>query len=505
MRYFTGELDQALPGILEEMFNLEAGKRCFKLRELLYDKNTIKSAQPYPMFEARGVRTTIKHIAGFIVLPRDIFSTFTSTVMPDVIAMSDTYKAKIGSDHLHGYVALESGSKHSTTLKAQSTLEYSVSFAEDDICKRKFIEWNISKLNKVGLARFTWILMSFADLIECVTTKLLRREFGILCETAMIVYDPENQMCASSGLNNITIRDFSIFRNIISISCFGITTPECFPNTTDVEFRKWIQASIKELSVPETVLGWTLMKKSLYFPNIIYSATTQCSVEFIIGQNIERFYKTRGNTFISMNHITYVRRITNDIYVVKQSDVVVDNSGANYPNDVCIDCGVPLYDDVYLLFPNPMSNVCQTVCPVCMHMGLFKPFGQRNRAETTTSDVILARTHWNRTFEDAAYSVKMNEAYRQLLIYLHSGNVVTVSETIELNLVTMVLPNLLENLELQNSGKPVRTFIGYSGSPKSFYQFVELCNSSLLQHFRSYEHMIEYIRSSYLFKIDYIR
>lgn len=510
MRYFSNpDISQALVDITDEAFNLEAGKICFENGEL----QDIKSAPTYPVFEASGVRTVIRPIVGFIVLPYNAYRIVSNGLMSKLIVMSEQYLVKAGQSHLGGYVALERGgseTKHSTMLKSRTTARNSVEIVTIDRYERRIVNWDRnSTIDLVGLDRFLWVLMEHHNLVECLSSDMMYKFINPACEISWIIYDPESLMRFTDKqtyYDNITLRDYGLFQNCQSISCFGVTTPG-LSSGEDNDFSILgdnLSKIAKSLNIPEYIPGWTDTLPH-YFPNILYSKTQRMSVELIRFRKHDQFFKNyyQGNRSAKkrQEHITKMCSINNlltPVYLINIEDVKLDD-------DICVFCGIPLYGPIYLLFPSSASNKCKAICPACVHRdGMLETQMYLSSCPYISifKDIEeYGRSTWNRSFAEVVSSFTMPDIYRRILLSFHD-NPVEIHDSI--TRTTLILPDLEKNMKLLEKSEPVTIFAGYSGTPESLYKFMYSVFNDTIPFFRTQEALRDYIRRACLIRLTLI-
>lgn len=409
MRYFNNSIQD----IISEAFNIEAGKEYSKNNKLVYSKNT----SLYPVFEIDGVVTNIKSNMGFIFLPGSLVENFTHDFMKGITSMESAFESLSGFNHLQTYSALETGSDQYTLVKVKNRLELSaIGTNIPGIIKRRiYINENNDKLERiVGTARFTWVIYS----IEQFTNDLfnfLNRKIPISCQLVSIMYDPFkiiNLQDKKIYIDNLTFKNFYACKNLLNICTYGEINSEFlekYKNTENTSIMSLIRDINNYKNIPEFMPEWLN-------ENMI-SLCEKRKGAFEIIKHLGKWNIFRNSIMFNYVHIDI---LSINVYIVKYEDIIIDN--IDKENNICANCNTPLYDDIYVLFKNPQSNIGKSYCAICMHCQ-YNEDGTicRNGYKIYSSTDILARTIYPVKVSQIISTIKTSAIVQEILLLSFSS------------------------------------------------------------------------------------
>lgn len=481
MRYFNNsDLTAAMPDILSESFNLEAGKIYYKKNVLITDK-----PESYPSFTVDGVKTTIKTNMGFIFLPERIMTDFVKSFKAGICSMGENFKQKMNFDHLQGYSTLETGNDHFTAFKAKHMMEgiTTSEYHYENVKRKIYVNEKNAKLEKViGNARFTWVLYSIEQFISDLASYEFR-SIPISCQLVGIFYDPAKLLSLKDGslqISNITFKHFEICKNILYICSYGKITPEFLKKYAENAELKTLLDDIQFCQkIPEYLPGWTTQAGET---SLMLCEKRKGAFEIIKRLGNKNVYGT--NTHIPISPINQM------VYDIDLKDIVINQ-------DVCFNCETPLYDDIYVIFEDKNSNIGKPVCSICLHSKFdltshrFLPVsGDYLYAENH----VIGRTKYPRTVKQVINMIETDETVKDILLQTFASMYVDLFHS---SICVMYLNFEYNKISTQKNVK----YLGWNSTVNQFISYVngDSYDSNIFSKFSTRQAAIKYIQSCNVF------
>lgn len=482
MRYFCNpDQNLAFKEISYECFNLEEGKLCYKNGVLVPNLNFT----PYPTFTIDNVKTFIKTNVGFIFMPYKIINNFINLFSSSLINLNDEFEQKTNRDPFENYIALETGTDHFTILKTKYN-----NININNLSKRKiyFNEFYENITNIISeIHKFTWIIYSIDQFTEDLS-KYNYRSIPISCQLISIFYDPDKLINLKNGslqISNLTFKHFNICKNLLHVCHYGQINDEFinkYSNSTDVILINFINNFKNEINKPEYLPGWEYIKIST---NIMLCPIRRGAFEII---------KHLGNKLIYENFIMIpIFNIYQPIYDVEYSEIIIDNSSVQKNNKICINCDTPLYDDIYIIFNDPLSNIGKSYCPTCLHC----KFDPETHLMSYNGDFlfkigidIIARVKYPISVKQVIDQIDIDEIIKDILIQSFKPIYIDSNDDMFYQALYFNFDNK-SNKIINNNQK---RYLGWNYKIDQFISYA----------YNKNENTLNYIKSCYIFYYEYI-
>jgi hypothetical protein len=339
------------------MLNVESGKKLFENGKYI----DIANHEDYNTFTSSGVIQIIKPIQGYIYCPNDKLQGLETRVTEQLLEFEKAHADVLAKyKHLCGFVPMFSGESEFTIAKIniQPTRSTAYSRYVFNSHKRAIIPESIGLLYRTQKnAIFTWILVPESKLFS-------------------IFFPPD------PSLSGRTLGEFKyaqLYNMLFSVFYDENDQIICKDNERVVEY-----VNMRKLSVSKNLLPWTLLRsdksddyKTFRFMFDTGSPWPIITYNDIIKGDINLYCL---NSYLLYNDCFYRR---DKFYSIPQEkvpelkfeEVRIDNSlfqqrDEAHPavdNDKCAYCRIPLYGQIFLVFPDK-SVSCFAVCKICAHV-----------------------------------------------------------------------------------------------------------------------------------------
>ena len=480
MKYINNfDFNIAMQDILSEAFNIEAGKVYYKNGKLSPD-----SKQKYPSFVINDIKTTLKSNIGCIFVPNEYINNFSMKFKTGIISMSEKFKKQLHFDHLQVYSSLETGTDHFTVLKVKNNIETTSTSKtkSDDIIKRKICINEFEKIEKLSLdAKFTWLIYDHNQFIDDLNNYSYRR-IPIICQLVSIFYDPEHILNLTNNqiyVNNLSFKNFRIFKNLLNICTYGEITPDFidkYKYSNKLDLSNIIEIWKKNIKKPEFLPGWNSFGLS-----IILCQHRRAGFEIIRHLGNKYIYNTKYIPLCNIEHV---------IYQVDYSDVIIDHSIIAKANNICSHCDTPLYDDIYMIFEDKTSNIGKAYCAICLH-STFDPEShivKRDGEPLYKKSDIIARLKYPTKLSEIIDHMEIDDILKNILLSSY-------------NKIYLDYDEYLNNAMYLNFSSNQK-YIGWSDGINNFLLYAY--NKPLNNIFSSVNEKLNYIESSYIFNYIHV-
>jgi hypothetical protein len=480
MKYLNGSVgNEYMKYILDEAFNLESGKVYYEKGKLVGDNKS----PAYPTFTLDGIKTIIRPNMGLIFMPYSMIDNFIRPFINGLSGMTEEFVKKFKFDPLQTYSPLETGSDHFTILKVKHSLDTTTSskYAYDIFKRRIYHNENGDKLEKViGNGRFTWVIYSLEQLIDDISN-FLNRKIPIECQLVSIIYDPDNILNYQNNtvqISNVTFKNFKSCKNLLTISAFGEINGEFInknAESTNPLIKDLVDQYKNYSDRPEYHAGWYQNSSS-----IILCEKRRGAFELI--RHYGNFSMFLGNMYLPICVVTQA------VYEVEYSDIVIDNSPYSKSNHICFNCDTPLYDDIYVIFRNKNVNIGSACCAVCLH----SRFNEEKKADHTgqylyNNQNVLGRTKYPKSVEQLILAIDTDDVVKEILIQSFKN---LYAEEYGLGkLMLLNFPN--------TSSK--KKFVGWSQVLGLYVNHVNDYSSTIYNKFNSKSDAKKYLENAYIF------
>jgi hypothetical protein len=345
MKIFKGK-ENLHKRVAGEMLNVEYQRYVFENGVFIEKKPHI----PYTTFESDGITTIIKPVLGFIHISEQLSDEkkkFADLVIFNYEEMRKTYFDELGS-YYQSYKAVRT-STGNTVIKNKNNASSHISIYYE---KQGYI--NMMKGHE-KVPRMSWILCDirkacFASIMESnFYTYLDTFMFSIICDENFYKFRNNERILKYIDLCDI---DLPQTFNVLTIN--GLV-----PIT---RFKQFNELKSKTL---------VINSDAGFYPS------------FMKLFNYQMFESTYEHGQIRIHDLN---RTKENIFKVPYDKIKIDNSlgdkrilelfgkESTSTNDQCVVCHTPLFDDIYVVFPNYNSEkkdlTCFAVCKTCMHIRL---------------------------------------------------------------------------------------------------------------------------------------
>jgi hypothetical protein len=527
--------DKKMSFIAGEMINFEVGK-------MLFDGGVYKN-QPhdnvYHNIQSDGVKLLIKPAFGFLyvdeqtldsgVIPEgvDKLERWTKLLSEKIQTMDDTIsKAEmIKYGRRDSYFSLETGDDGFTSTKVKSDTRDTKFYTVGEKIKAKNLDRAViygltsGSLQKIfdcfGYARFTWVVYPMRYLLQKIVDMAIQcDDDNIALDYFSLVYDP-NYIIKQTGTplrdsiesvnRDLLITDIYCINKYAPILSIGLVqvadiikskkpdvndhSPEAKLNSELYAIKSGNSQSLKYVGYAPGLSVWNNLRKIKY-----------CRVRLGALEIMKQLH----NPAYSISTYYRIVALNKQIYEINYSDVTIDNSPA--PNDVCKNCGTPLYDNIYLTYTKQTDKCCYAYCHICMHSvynvdGSHTPYSIINKSCITLYDniEILAKTTYPRTTNQIIDLIP-NDSVREIVRSFYSNNNTYISAYEPLLFINCTADSNKANKLLDS-----KIYVGF----KLLTAYVEYCtgqntasNISAKEFFGSYATTVH--QNSILIPLDFV-
>lgn len=473
MRFIRSINTAALSTIAGEMLNQEYGKRLFQDGQLVSDNH-----QALPEVCYDGVKILMKPNFGLLYVDdrteaiHDDYTRWVKLLTSRVEALSSLIPAQY--DRSKQFTTVECGEDGFTSMKIKINYAGTKYFKESAQPPKSNLDRAIyaarnaqisSYREKIGLARFTWIVYPLDRIYHGIIAgaenpdahKALLSYFTLVYDPTYVIRDQTNPQ-NDNIMRDLTLVDVKYARQVLPLYSAGEIINE------DLITR--LNAKTTEAKTPETPTDQPVLSIQ---DDSVDRAIMSVSIDNMIGQSKYTYNLLRYPGYIAGLHLpstyrimycpkrlgaielikqlgrfpltelTYnnmkvpIRPITQDVYDI--NDPVIDNT--LFPNDVCAKCLTPLYDDIYLTYNTVDSPSAKAYCPVCMH-SCFDNNGDHFLGSVDTSQLefysrlyygmaVLAKTKYHRSYNQVIDMIA-NETIKEILRGMYSKRNTVVSQ-----------------------------------------------------------------------------
>jgi hypothetical protein len=502
MRFIRSNNQGILGCIAGEMLNQEYGKKLFE------DGKYIEAHehQSLPELCYDGVKILIKPNFGLLYVDdrveaiQDDYARWVKLLTSRVEALSSYIHSKY--DRSKQFTTVECGEDGFTSMKVKILYSGTKYFKEtaqppkSNLDRAIYSAQNAQIINfreKIGLARFTWIVYPLSRIYHGIiasanapdANKALYSYFTLIYDPSFVIRDHTNST-SDIILRDLTVKDIKYANEILplysagELNCEEIinrlnskkqepTTPETpteqtsSPTQDDSSDRAIMQVSLDNM-INNAKFTINMLRYPGFIPGLDNPNTYRimyCPKRLGAIELIKQLGRFPIHDLINSGMRVPIHPITQDVYDTQ--DPVIDNTP--FPNDACAKCLTPLYDDIYLTYNTVNSPTAKAYCPVCMH-SCYKTDGSvyltnvfpvqiGNFSRLYDNTAVLAKTKYNRTYNHVIDMIP-NETIKEILRSMYSKR-----NTV----VTQYQDNILLFVDIQSN---------QDVSPKVFVGFTEL-------------------------------
>jgi hypothetical protein len=398
--------------IAGEILNVESRKKLFENGQFL----ALPEHEDYTQFSNNGKIKVIYPYCGYIIGYRGDFTSISQEItrLQEKKEISDVLKKY---NHGSGYIPIYSGNSGCTITKNKITtdnyfIETEYGFHTNKFIQRRFINNTRPKRRSDKKQIFTWFILEPSIVFSGYFRADNKNRFEFFLNNFMfsIYIDDDNVLTIKDNeriIRYLKPSDFTLYKHFACITKTGINkNPSSFNSDIVLKYSKYVRGDkmIQELCGYDLGSSLTVRNLNRDSKHIFYVDFSKIKID----------NKKLGAECLKT--LLSVQRLYSWLNYQEISD------------DRCLLCKTPLYDEIYVVFPDHKNLACYAVCKICMHSkinlldGLYQAKGSLGDGVFGYSNTdLIAHTIFNKTRKDILSEIKIDQELKDIINAMYSS------------------------------------------------------------------------------------